>query len=213
VKIINELNNDCDISTILHTDLYECIAFIQSINKEKILLITSGSKASPLLSRIISLDQGVAIFIFCTLNDLYQSIESFIYQLVNKTLRTEDIDQLYIFRFIICDLSKSLKQEHQNMLSSNGDILTVCRGGKLNKEEFEKLHQNQGKLISTNGYLSTSRAEAKALAFATKSTKRPNVISVLFQIECDIKQIGNDVTFADIDHLSEYPNSAVSRVV
>ena len=306
--------------TIFYTDLQQCVTFIQSTSKEKILLITSGSKASALLPHITSVGQVVAIFIFCmkrdryehllheysniigiyvTLNDLCQSIEqqvdlidqqlqafsffdhhqkstkdlskqtaeflwfqlfnyvinrlpkkqkakeemiqkcrvyyrgnakeyrniqdfeqhyrpeeairwyskqSFVYQLVNKALRTEDIDQLYVFRFFICDLSKSLKEEHVNMLSSSEEMLTVYRGGKLEREEFDKLQQNQGKLISTNGYLSTSRDRAKALAFAPKTTKRTNAISVLFQIECDVKKIGNNATFANIDHLSEYPN-------
>ncbi|CAF3600525.1 unnamed protein product [Rotaria sp. Silwood1] len=51
-------------------------------------------------------------------------------------------------------------------------MLIVYRGAKLDKEEFDKLKENQGKLISTNGYLSTSQLRQPALAFAMKSTKR-----------------------------------------
>ena len=37
--------------------------------------------------------------------------DTFVYKLINKALRTEDIEQLYTFRYFITDLSKSLYQE------------------------------------------------------------------------------------------------------
>ncbi|CAF4956822.1 unnamed protein product [Rotaria sp. Silwood1] len=304
---------------IFHTDLDQCVTFIQSIDKEKIFLITSGSKASQLLPRIVSLGQVDSIFIFCmkkekyehltneyskiigiyiTLDELCKSIEeqidlfdkqlqtfsyfdqhqnstkdlskqsaeflwfqlfnhvithlprnqqakqqmiqmckhyyrrnpkeltlinqfereyrseeaicwyskeSFIYKLINKALRSEDIDLLYTFRFFIGDLSQNLNREHEKILSSEEEMLIVYRGAKLDKEEFDKLKENQGKLISTNGYLSTSQLRQPALAFAMKSTKRVDVVSVLFQIKCHIKQIDKTVIFADITQFSEYP--------
>ncbi|CAF3721502.1 unnamed protein product [Rotaria sordida] len=304
---------------IFFTDLEQCITFIESINKEKIFLITSGSKASEILSRISSLRQIDSIFIFCirktryeyllndfkkiigiyiNLNDLYKSIkeqidlvdkqiqtfsffdqhqkstkdlskesaeflwfqlfnyvitrlprnqqakqqmiqickdyyrgntnemklinqfeknyqskdailwyskQSFIYKLINKALRTEDIDLLYIFRFFIGDLSKNLQYEHEKILLSKEKKLNVYRGVKLNKEEFNKLKENQKKLISTNGYLSTSRRKSLALNFALKPTERIDVVSILFHIQCDIKQIDKNIIFADIKQFSAYP--------
>jgi len=135
----------------------------------------------------------------------WYSEQSFVYKLVNKALRTGDYDQLHRFRYFISDLSNGLQKEHENLLSSNEEILTVYRGAKLHKEEFEQLNQNVSKLISTNGYLSTSRDRSLALSFAKKSTKRPDVIPVLFQIQCDIKQIDRSIIFADIEKLSAFP--------
>ena len=286
-----------------YTDLDQCITFIQSIDKEKVFLITSGSKASQLLSCIHSLSQIDSIFIFCikkekyqylineypkiigiyvNLNKLCQSIkeqidlvdkqlqtfsvfdhnqkstkdlskqsgeflwfqlfnyiinrlpnnqqakqqmieickqyyrgnlkelklinqfdkeyksedairwyskQSFIYKLINKALRTEDIDQLYTFRFFIHDLSQSLQCEHEKILLSNEELLIVYRGVKLDKEEFDKLKENQGKLISTNGYLSTSRNQSLAFAFIMKPTKRTDVISVLFKFNVMLNKL------------------------
>jgi hypothetical protein len=83
---------------------------------------------------------------------------------VNKALRSEDIDQLHTFQFFIGDLSENLAREHEKMLLSKERIVTVYRGLKLDKEEFDKL-------ISTNGYLSTSRLRSKALTFIMKPTK------------------------------------------
>ncbi|UJR11319.1 hypothetical protein I4U23_015500 [Adineta vaga] len=269
---------------IFHTDLEECVKFIQSVEKETILLITSGSKASQLLPRVASLRQIDSIFIFCMkksryeylideyskingiyvqINDLCQAIkcqtnlidkqlqtfsffdqrqkatrdlsresteflwfqlfhhiinrlprnqqskqqmieicrqyyhgntkelklidqfeqeyqpeeairwytkDSFVYKLINKALRTEDIELLYVFRFFVGDLSKNLENEHEKLLSSNEEMFTVYRGVHLDKEEFHRLKQNQGQLISTNGYLSTSRNRSKANGFALRRT-------------------------------------------
>jgi len=135
----------------------------------------------------------------------WYSKQSFVYKLVNKALRTSDYDQLHRFRYFISDLSHSLEKEHENLLLSDEEILTIYRGTKLHKEEFEQLKQNVNGLISTNGYLSTSRNRSLALSFAKKSTKRPDVIPVLFQIHCDIKQIDRSVIFADIEKLSVFP--------
>ncbi|CAF4814250.1 unnamed protein product [Rotaria sp. Silwood1] len=304
---------------IFSTDLEQCITFIESINKEKIFLITSGSKASDILPRVSSLRQIDSIFIFSLrknryeylLNDfkkiigiyidlddlckslkeqidlvnrqiqtfsffdqhqkstkdlskesaeflwfqlfnyvidrlprnqqakqqmiqickdyyhgntkeielihqfeqnylskdalLWYSKQSFIYKLVNKALRTKDIDLLYMFRFFIEDLSKNLQHEHEKILLSNENTLNVYRGVKFDKEEFNKLKENQEKLISTNGYLLTSRRRSLALSFALKSTERINVVSVLFHIQCDIKQTDKNITFADIRQFSTYP--------
>ena len=46
--------------------------------------------------------------------------DTFVYKLINKALRTEDIEQLYIFRYYISDLSKQLAQKYEKM--KTGDI-------------------------------------------------------------------------------------------
>ena len=68
----------------------------------------------------------------------WQSKQSFVYKLVNKALRTEDLDQLQTFRFFVSDLSKRLSEEHQKMLASDETILVVYRGTKLDIEDFRE---------------------------------------------------------------------------
>lgn len=136
----------------------------------------------------------------------WYSKESFVYKLVNKALRSEDIDQLYTFRFFIIDLSKSVAREHRKIVRSGETSLTVYRGLKLSHEELQQLQENQGKLISTNGYLSTSRQRQKAFDFAMKRTKRSDAFPTLFEINCDIQQLPDDVVFADISQFSDYPD-------
>ncbi|CAF0897422.1 unnamed protein product [Didymodactylos carnosus] len=129
--------------------------------------------------------------------------ETFLYKLVNKALRTEDVEQLYTFRYFIADLSLSLTAEYQHIRERQEDVVTLYRGLKVDEEEFLILKQNEGNLISTNGFLSTSRCRNVALAFATKPTQRTNVISILYEIECNVKDT-ESIVFADIAKFSDY---------
>ena len=136
----------------------------------------------------------------------WYSKKTFIYKLINKALRDKDIDQLQTFRFFINDLSLNLYREHDKVLSSNENLVTVYRGVKLDKKKFDEIKNNQGKLISMNGYFLTSRNRQKAREFAMIPTKQTDIISVLFQIECHVKQLGKGVIFADTAQFNTYPN-------
>ncbi|CAF0931060.1 unnamed protein product [Didymodactylos carnosus] len=132
--------------------------------------------------------------------------QSFVYKLINKALRTEDIEQLYIFRFFIADLCSSLAQEYKKMREREKGVLRVYRGVKLSNEEVEKLKENEGKLISMNGFLSTSRLPSVALNFASQLTKRRDAVGVLFEIEYDLSELNDDtIVCADVAKFSDYP--------
>ncbi|CAF1177402.1 unnamed protein product [Rotaria sordida] len=122
--------------------------------------------------------------------------ECFLYKLLNKALRTEDIELLYIFRFFIIDLCAALEKER--LLPKGETILTLYRGTQISNEELEKLKQNEGKIISTNGFLSTSRNIHVSLGFARQSLPAVDFQAVLFEIEADPSL--NTVVFADIEN-------------
>ncbi|CAF3622495.1 unnamed protein product [Adineta steineri] len=130
--------------------------------------------------------------------------KSFVYKLISKALRSEDINQLYNFRFFLRDLTKNLAREHHKLIESPEKTLTVYRGMRLSYEELNKFKENQGKIISTDGYLCTTRRRDKALAFATKPTEYSNILPIVFEIQCDIQQLGNQIIFADIAEFSEH---------
>ncbi|UJR19067.1 hypothetical protein I4U23_022198 [Adineta vaga] len=73
----------------------------------------------------------------------------------------------------------------------------------MSQIEFEKLKDNVGKLISMNGFLSTSRSKNVAMTFSGRPTE--NKQSVLFQIECNVEVLQDAVVFADIERFSKYP--------
>ncbi|CAF3577351.1 unnamed protein product [Rotaria sp. Silwood1] len=133
--------------------------------------------------------------------------ETFLYKIVNKALRTEDIEQLRIFRFFIADLSFNLAIEYEKLKNKIEKILLLYRGLKMEEEELKTLKQNEGSLISTNGFLSTSRSKNVALKFAKKSPKRSDIVPVLYEIECNIQEL-DTIIFADITEFSVYANES-----
>ncbi|CAF0799761.1 unnamed protein product [Adineta steineri] len=122
----------------------------------------------------------------------------FLFKLINKALRTEDIDQLHTFRLFIADLSLNLATEHQKLKERYKDKETILlyRGTQLQNEELQRLQENVGNLISTNGYLSTSYSRTVALMFAGNSTNTKN--AVVFEIECPLISFTDSLIFADI---------------
>ncbi|CAF2118532.1 unnamed protein product [Rotaria magnacalcarata] len=129
--------------------------------------------------------------------------DSFLYRLVNKALRTEDIGQLHIFRFFISDLSSKLAEIHKKQILGQKNTVMLYRGSKIEIGEVKRLQQNLGCIISANGYLSTSHSKDVAIAFATIPTKRTNIVPVLYEIECNLKT-SESVVFGDIKKYSEF---------
>ncbi|CAF4243537.1 unnamed protein product [Rotaria sp. Silwood2] len=131
--------------------------------------------------------------------------ESFVYKLVNKALRTEDIEQLYTFRFFISDLSTQLVIGHQK-LKTQEEYIFLYRGLRMQLDELYVFRGHEGSLIATNGYLSTTRSKKVAMDFAMDSTKvRSNFVSVLYEIQCNLQE-AKSIALADISALSIYSN-------
>ena len=129
--------------------------------------------------------------------------ETFLYQLINKALRTQDVEQLFIFRFYITDLSKKLLSEHKMIGQLEGTIY-LYRGTLITKDEAQIIRNNLGKLFATNCYWSTSLDRLYATTFARKVKHRPDMISVLFQIKCDSSDENNSIIFANISNCSVF---------
>jgi hypothetical protein len=106
----------------------------------------------------------------------WYSRSSFVSHLVNKALRTENIDLLYRFRFFIVDLSQNLRSLAALQSSGKGEILHLRRGLTLSNEEISELHANIGNSISPNGFMSTSRCADVANMYGK---------NVIFEIEVD----------------------------
>ncbi|CAF1022381.1 unnamed protein product [Adineta steineri] len=120
--------------------------------------------------------------------------ECFLYKLLNKALRTEDIELLFNFRFFIVDLCAAIEQENQ--LLENKGTLTLYRGTQIPNEELEKIKENIGKTISTNGFLSTSRNIDVSLRFIHMNAQSNDLTSVLFEIKAN--PLLKTVIFTDV---------------
>ncbi|CAF1133774.1 unnamed protein product [Didymodactylos carnosus] len=127
----------------------------------------------------------------------------FIFETLNKALRTQDIDMLFTMRFFIVDLHKQLQELHSSAAPASRMSMTVYRGQVMSSEEFEKHRSNIGGLLSINNFLSTSADKYVAELFADASTNEPGMEKILFEIEIN-PQIGKNCPFANIEHLSSF---------
>jgi len=132
----------------------------------------------------------------------------FLSNLVNKTLRSENVYALYIFRYFIFDLCESLAMTRY----SHSLPILVYRGTIVRRDEVEQLRV--GSLVSTNGFLSSSRFLEVALSFissdtgiGTSSSRSRNDPQqfVLFKIDIDLN-LSPDVIVADISGESQIPD-------
>jgi hypothetical protein len=129
--------------------------------------------------------------------------DSFIFRLINKALRTENINTLCYFHFYIADLSKQLEKEFLQFKKQNPKcVVQFYRGFKTTKEEIKKFERNIGNLILTNGYLSTTYNRQNAQDFAMKQTIQSDEERVLFEYTVDIN-LAKLVVFADISRCNQ----------
>ncbi|CAF3461048.1 unnamed protein product [Rotaria sp. Silwood1] len=133
--------------------------------------------------------------------------ETFVYRLLNRSLRTEDIEALYIFRFFIADLCRQLKFEHEKLQKkeNQSSILILYRGAHISSEELNNLVETIGHLTSLNGFISTSIEKSVAMNFLKKQTSRKtNIEKILFIIEVNIQS--EYIICAYIKELSALPD-------
>ena len=72
--------------------------------------------------------------------------------MVNKALRTEDIDALYTFRIFITHLRARIAHEHRRLRRTSRhekiSMIQLYRGLKMTQDEIHRMRENIGSLIS-----------------------------------------------------------------
>ncbi|CAF1383567.1 unnamed protein product [Rotaria sordida] len=130
-----------------------------------------------------------------------------LYKLLNKALRTENIDNIYKFRFFIVDLYRQLNELFQYSIPMN-HVLIVYRGQRMTIREVENLCRNHHGLISMNSFISTSVNKKITQGFLAvlKKEEQEKTVAVLFKmtISANIAQQTNK-PFADIRKFSSFP--------
>jgi tetratricopeptide (TPR) repeat protein len=112
--------------------------------------------------------------------------ESFIYEMLNRALRTLEADIIINMGFFIRDLHQQIGQLHQQQVSNyHGEPFTVYRGQGLLKTDFEKLLKTKGGLMSFNNFLSTSQKQDVSLLFAEGTLGNTDMVGILFIMSID----------------------------
>ncbi|CAF3931875.1 unnamed protein product [Rotaria sordida] len=138
----------------------------------------------------------------------FYSNDSFLYRLFNQALRTENIDLLFIFRFLLADMYKHLQKLYSEQYPDKLPQ-TVYRGQCMTNVEFNSIKDNVGRLISISTFFSTSVDFDVAERFSGYGgNPDPNILSVLFEIEVDIIHSTIKRPFASINALSTFSDEA-----
>ena len=128
--------------------------------------------------------------------------DSFIHKMLNKALRKQDIELLFLFRFLIRDIYEQLKRYQCP------SPIRVYRGQVMSKNEIQRLQQSMGQLISVNSFFSTSMDDRKAVAFLNGSSISRELLPVLFIIDADPRVVTTK-PFADVRGHSPYDESEI----
>ena len=122
---------------------------------------------------------------------------SFLYRMLNKALRVQNIDLLFLFRFVISDIYQQLKQYQQQ------SPIRVYRGQVMSIDELNTLRRSVDNFISINSFFSTSTNRQKASSFSNRSKISSDLCRVLFIIDADPRVVKSK-PFSDISSLSYF---------
>ncbi|CAF2113552.1 unnamed protein product, partial [Rotaria magnacalcarata] len=98
----------------------------------------------------------------------------FLYGMLNRALRTLDMERMTKLGFFIRSLHRQLEQLHQEQSANFQTALTVYRGQGMSKEDFQNLFNSKGGLLSFNNFLSTTKIHSATL----RSGECPGQISL-----------------------------------
>ena len=132
----------------------------------------------------------------------WYSKETFLYRLLNKALRIQNIDLLFLFRFFIRDIEKQL---HRRRYRSS---VRIYRGQLMSLEELNVLKNSIDKFISINSFLSTTSNRETALLYLGSSACDDMLERVFFEINADPSQDGIK-PFADLSGISVFPEEEI----
>ena len=117
----------------------------------------------------------------------WYTCESFLYPMLNRALRTINVDVIIKMGFFIVALHRHIEQLHREQFGGGSfrQHLTVYRGQGMDKEAYRKMVANQGGLISFNTFLSTSKHPSVSHLFATNALADPQLMGILFVMTID----------------------------
>lgn len=103
--------------------------------------------------------------------------ESFLYRLVNNSLRIAKPDTIYCNRLIVSDLEAAIKEQYHRKSKDFSGVL--YRSAYISEEEWTQLQQNCGKDIEMYGFLSASKKPEVIEFFLEGDPDKQVIITVI----------------------------------
>jgi tetratricopeptide (TPR) repeat protein len=128
----------------------------------------------------------------------------FLYSMLNRALRTMEVELIIKMGFFVRDLHEHLVVLHTEQFGghNHSTAFTVYRGQGLSQTDFDQMKKTQGGLLSFNNFLSTSKNRGVSLAFARRSTATTDLMGILFVMKIDPSI--PSTPFANIRDVSAY---------
>ncbi|CAF2513802.1 unnamed protein product [Rotaria sp. Silwood2] len=127
--------------------------------------------------------------------------DAFLYRMLNKALRVQNIELLLLFRFVVRDIYEQLKK-HQCR-----NPICVYRYQAMSVDELNNLQRSIGQFISVNSFFSTSADRDVAVKFLRSTPISNDLHRVLFIIDADPRVVKSK-PFADISSLSYFTHES-----
>ncbi|CAF3442889.1 unnamed protein product [Rotaria sp. Silwood2] len=134
----------------------------------------------------------------------WYTFNSFLYSMMNRSLRMMEVNLIINMGFFIQDLHNSISKLHAQQFpkTSSSNSLTVYYGQGVPQTYFDQLLKKQGSLLSINYFLSTTPNREVALAFAEASQIQSDLIGILFEIV--INSSVSSIPFAKISNINHF---------
>ncbi|CAF1565604.1 unnamed protein product [Rotaria magnacalcarata] len=133
----------------------------------------------------------------------WYTFEAFLYSMLNRALRTVEIDTIIKMGFFVHDLHHHIEQLHQEQFTGQKKTpFTIYRGQNLSKVDFDKLTKSIGGLMSFNNFLSTSMNRDVSVLFIDNRQINHDLIGILFKITVDSSV--SSAPFAVVDNVTAF---------
>jgi tetratricopeptide (TPR) repeat protein len=123
----------------------------------------------------------------------------FVYDMINRALRLQEINTIVQTRFFI----RALHKQIECLYEPPSGKFTLYRGQGLLYGDVQQLRTLKGGLYSFHNFLSTSVNREVALSFALSSRDDPDLTGVIFHINVDPASL-KSALYAPLDNVSYY---------
>lgn len=130
----------------------------------------------------------------------WYSKENFIYEPLNRALRTQNTEIIVHMGFYIQGLHQEICRLHKEQQPR--EKMLLYRGQAMIQNDFEKLQRNKNGLLSFNTFLSTSTDKIVSHLYAESASSQDNSVGILFQIEIDPSILSSP--FAAVKNISQF---------
>lgn len=122
--------------------------------------------------------------------------DCFLQSMLTYALREFDIELIMKLAFFIRHVHEQIKDLYYKQFTKHdSDNLIVYRGQGMSKNKFEKMRNNNGKLVSFNHFLLTSRNPSVPLDLAQYAATDSNLVGVFFRMQVDPSKLEIPIAF------------------